>query len=374
MNIFENFNKAKQKFGENLTRQAIEAKIPNQFVYAACKFNAENGAPFNDLYLLFSQWTTYVVSKNANINVDALDYNTFWSTIQDYKKQYGEEGKVYDDGTVSITHISSLEQMKKLPIKNLWCIRREKHWNEYQEKGARFYLITNNNYSDESNCRYVMVEMYANGEIGYWSTDNELIDAEGSTKRLPPLAEYQKTLGGALQKIKELQRKITESKQYRNMNKKLIRLTESDLHRIVKESVNKILNEYVSGLDPRTLANYAKGREAQGQHDKAQQGMQTARDTWNANYSDGDRMTDSFGDNYGIIKNDWNGKSRLQNVYRPNIDVTDRGITNYDNNYSNPKSEEQWRVNGYVGNNKMGANVAKQMAQGNGNFVNGKWQ
>ena len=28
------------------------------------------------------------------------------------------------------------------------------------------------------------------------------------------------------------------------MNKKLIRLTESDLHNIVKESVNKILNEW----------------------------------------------------------------------------------------------------------------------------------
>ena len=27
------------------------------------------------------------------------------------------------------------------------------------------------------------------------------------------------------------------------MNKKLIRLTESDLHRIVKESVNRVLNE-----------------------------------------------------------------------------------------------------------------------------------
>jgi hypothetical protein len=31
------------------------------------------------------------------------------------------------------------------------------------------------------------------------------------------------------------------------MNKKLIRLTESDLHRIVKESVNKILNEVQFG-------------------------------------------------------------------------------------------------------------------------------
>ena len=30
---------------------------------------------------------------------------------------------------------------------------------------------------------------------------------------------------------------------YYNMNKKLIRLTEGDLHRIVKESVNRILNE-----------------------------------------------------------------------------------------------------------------------------------
>ena len=30
------------------------------------------------------------------------------------------------------------------------------------------------------------------------------------------------------------------------MNKKLIKLTESDLHRIVKESVNRILNEGVS--------------------------------------------------------------------------------------------------------------------------------
>ena len=34
----------------------------------------------------------------------------------------------------------------------------------------------------------------------------------------------------------------------RNMNKKLIRLTESDLHRIVKESVNKVLNEGESSV------------------------------------------------------------------------------------------------------------------------------
>lgn len=43
---------------------------------------------------------------------------------------------------------------------------------------------------------------------------------------------------------------------YYNMNKKLIRLTESDLHRIIKETINKVLNEgdgsykgvYIEGL------------------------------------------------------------------------------------------------------------------------------
>lgn len=37
-----------------------------------------------------------------------------------------------------------------------------------------------------------------------------------------------------------------ENKQYNNMNKKLIRLTEGDLHKIVKESVNRVLNEQMT--------------------------------------------------------------------------------------------------------------------------------
>ena len=41
--------------------------------------------------------------------------------------------------------------------------------------------------------------------------------------------------------------KYNKANESRNMNKKLIRLTESDLHRIVKESVNRILSEMNEG-------------------------------------------------------------------------------------------------------------------------------
>ena len=43
------------------------------------------------------------------------------------------------------------------------------------------------------------------------------------------------------------------------MDKQIVKITESDLHKIVKESVNKVLTE----LDWRTYANAAKKRDAQ---------------------------------------------------------------------------------------------------------------
>lgn len=64
----------------------------------------------------------------------------------------------------------------------------------------------------------------------------------------------------------------------RIMNKKLIRLTESDLHRIVRESVNKVLNERIEGeresnLDPeivQAIKNVAKGYIDKNHYDNYQ--------------------------------------------------------------------------------------------------------
>ena len=57
-----------------------------------------------------------------------------------------------------------------------------------------------------------------------------------------PLANTPKHAKVMILRPNETPEIITETK-YTNMNKKLIRLTESDLHRIVKQSVNKILKE-----------------------------------------------------------------------------------------------------------------------------------
>lgn len=65
-------------------------------------------------------------------------------------------------------------------------------------------------------------------------------------KDLPRAAKPKEFDSTNMPQQKKPQYKQTENKQYnknRNMNKKLIRLTESDLHRVIKESVRKVLKE-----------------------------------------------------------------------------------------------------------------------------------
>lgn len=250
MKIFENYNRAKQIYGENLAQEAINNGIPDKYIFSACKFHTEDSVPFQNLLLLFKQWVTYVGNKDT-IDINQLDYSAFVKIIDKSKQATLSVGEIYNDGVVSVRRITDFEQMKQLPFANLWCIRRAKWWKKYKdnEPPAEFLLITNKNYTEDSKCMYVMVEMYSDGSIGYWSTDNELIDDVGSTGRLPKLEEYKTTLGNALAIINKEQNNITNNKGTTKCNenmkttRKKIRLSEEQLKNLIRESIVNVLSE-----------------------------------------------------------------------------------------------------------------------------------
>lgn len=74
---------------------------------------------------------------------------------------------------------------------------------------------------------------------------------------------------------------ITENNNTKNM-KNRIRLTESQLHRVIKESVKQVLSE----LDWKTYANAAKKRALQGNDDKAHALDDAATKSFNRKYED----------------------------------------------------------------------------------------
>ena len=103
---------------------------------------------------------------------------------------------------------------------------------EYYPKGTEKYDDIIHNAKSEAECppnRKVNMKPVVYNDKGYETTNFGL-----------GIMDYEKS------------HKTNENKQYTNMNKKQIRLTESDLKQIVKESVGKILSEAYGTPDAKT--------------------------------------------------------------------------------------------------------------------------
>lgn len=128
-----------------------------------------------------------------------------------------------------------------------------------------------------------------------------------------------------------------ESKLYKNK----VRLSESQLHNVIKESVKKILNE----MSPEVYAAYAQGRQQQADNTqdpnekfkyqrKANQGVNTAQNAWDKQY----------GFSYNNGRNDW-GEQTMGGTHN----FIHNGNTNYGINYRGERPN--WDGNGYTHTN-----------------------
>lgn len=129
--------------------------------------------------------------------------------------------------------------------------------------------------------------------------------------------------------------------------KKIIRLTEGDLHRIIENTVKRVLKEEtLNELDPRTYASYADKRAAQGQDYKASQGRQAAVDAWNNKYAFSRNIPN------GYMQKDGNGG------YNQGFDNLKYRMSDLPMDKNNPKSKtgyatEFWDSHNYPGRNTM---------------------
>jgi len=271
MNLFENYNTAKQKYGEIIVKKLSDIGIPPQYLLSACRFYQDNQVPIERIQQLFRQWMTYVVNNNNSIDVNKLTFEQFYQTIQKSKSSYEIPNKIFDNGTIQIGEFKNFKEASVFPIPNNMCVCKTNKWFKYyQSPHSRYLLIHDCRRND--NKRYVLA-IIEHGEISYADLSghefaNSFGDQERGNVSQTAFDQYQQSIGkeavGFLYNIAaDVKDKIDIDKQvydsrickgnlveykhnnnHTNMTKKqVIRLTESGLHRIIKESVNKILNE-----------------------------------------------------------------------------------------------------------------------------------
>lgn len=253
MNLFENYNNTKQKYGEFLVANLTRVGVPPKYLLAACRFHQECGVPVERVKQLFKQWMTYVVKNGSSIDVNRLTFEQFYQTIQKFKSDYGIPNKVYNDGIVSIGKVTSAKDMSRFPVTNDWCIKQPSMFQKYKDAGYTFYIIDNRDESDY--VRYVILMVGKDGRKYYYDLDNEQMTQDS-------VLDYQSHL--TPQSISFIQ-SLTENKQHNtnmNMNKNKIRLTESQLHNMIIESVKRVLSETRFGKPQPVFGNAINGKSA----------------------------------------------------------------------------------------------------------------
>ena len=146
----------------------------------------------------------------------------------------------FDNGTISIGEFKTLDDAMNFPIKEIWCINRteDNKFQSYKSQGSRLLIICSWNRSIQDSLKFVVAVIHKDkvGKVYYWDMNDLPLYPEERKN------QYEGSLGDdATYTLYQIANNRLNCNT--NMNKKLIRLTEQDLHRIVKESVKRVLKE-----------------------------------------------------------------------------------------------------------------------------------
>lgn len=219
----------------------------------------------NDVVQKVKEYWSYI----GNIDWNTIDYCNTLKVIncaKFLKAKFNDETKfaimnktlVFRDEEICIFKPTNFNESRIIGEPICCFAYSQERWNEHYEfdQEAIYYVYDVMRYGTDED--FVAITVRPNGSALVLDKKHNWWSRHDSTRFIQGLGG-----GAAVITTKEGKAIKSENKEcniYKHMNKRTIRLTESDLHRIVKESVNKILKEEYSTpplKDRTSFANYA---------------------------------------------------------------------------------------------------------------------
>lgn len=140
MKIFENYNTVRQKYGVGLVDSLTKLGLPPKYLLSACRFIKDNGVTQERIICLFKEWNKYVEKYNET-DVNKLTYEEFFNLISKEKSKHCIPNIIFSNGIVSLGKLKNAKDVQSIPIRNEWCIKSKKWFDNYTSKGYEFFVI-----------------------------------------------------------------------------------------------------------------------------------------------------------------------------------------------------------------------------------------
>ena len=253
MNLFEGYKKAVEIYnknsGTNDGRKFVtwynRLGVSKEYLVWFTTCIVCYGIPLYIVLNTYRDWKRYVVSFYKNKgqptpNIENLNYQQVIKITNECKRHWAKPNPLYDKDGIYVGALSTFQMANMLPINTSWCITKTpKRYEEFNNDKQKCLYIINSNNTDPF--RRVIAVCGVNN-VEYWDSANHRMEEEKvvTYENTLPL-EVKNIIHNYACQMNNNQELNNESK---NMNKKqIIRLTESKLHRIIKESVRRVLRE-----------------------------------------------------------------------------------------------------------------------------------
>lgn len=238
MQLCENYQTAKAKYGFKVVNMMYKAGIQPRFLYAACRFHIENEIPVNELKWRFDNWVKYVYKDSAltqqQRDVNLLSYEQFIYQIAFRQNFHLAPNSLYNDGKLSIGEFKTFKEADMFPIENQFCLcQNAGMFSKYKSQGYQILIIYDKN-KEVGDLTKMMVALVRDGQIFLWDAENNIYG--NTTKSGAQVWEYIDSLPDNAQKAlmdftttNKVQTSQNESKEIATIN------------RIVSEVVSNML-------------------------------------------------------------------------------------------------------------------------------------
>lgn len=250
MRIFENYNTAKQKYGLDIVNSLSKLGLPPQYLLAACRFVTVNEIPQQRVVALFKEWTKYVAKYNKNTDVNKLSFEQFFNLIGQEKSKHCIPNLIYYDKYASLGKLNNAKDVQGIPVKNQWCIKSQSWFDRYISKGYVFFVIYLPN---EPLPLTFVIAAICDGNVEYFDTQDyeQFEDLRGGNENNSDHEIYQSKLPKqivsylyniAANQTEQIEKKHENTKTKETKDGAKVKLTVSQLYRIIRETVRKLLH------------------------------------------------------------------------------------------------------------------------------------
>ena len=246
MIIKENYNTCKQKYGKELTDRFLTNGLSDNYLMAACRFYIENHVPVTTLVPMFKEWNSYVSKYYPNINPTNISYENFNKYIAQAKLKHCLPNTIIVTDNASLGRLDNVKDARNIPVESTWCIKARSRFDSIMRAGDELYAIYLPNEPAPFTYNIALIQR---GNITFWNSDNKRQfdygnDPEKNLHEIFLTKLPSEIYNYLLDRAEKQRNKTINCNKNMNRNRKnVIRLTESKLRNMIKESVKQVLKE-----------------------------------------------------------------------------------------------------------------------------------